>query len=533
MTKKRTDRPHFIYPEYITESVLRLSEASYSKKYPLLNKRIDLIHLLLNQLNDYPVTEQVYSWVWRMLNKMAFCKNVEWIQSYWSYANQYYTIKLEYSSDIEAKKRFQEFHLMVGVLMVYMKEYELIRNFFTYTSSLPPRYPLIPSTFATIFLWYKQLSKKNERFYLLKYGIIGLNEGAKDDSIIESSLLDYLALLLIRLNKVNDYNITYSNPMAFPPLGDTIEEVLQNQEITKTLKNRVLKWEHNKGTIRKLGYKIGDSQQAIALINEFQESCDLRIKELTETAHISKDKQEILKQDLIQAIDKYPIDIPMPTLTQSSRTVLPKLSEQKVELDERLILSNYDYISNNLGEALVNGIYVELRHYYCYQFLLQSAVRTFLVPYRNLSEALKRLKLDNSYVLLAMGVSAYLFDETEGFERIQNNKIIYQGVDVICIASNENSMIIMKKADIPTIELRDLKDNEVGDKQYEIDTKHHFYSNIDSITTADKPIILTVRVGYNLYLPQNFKYIRLRIAYQLDTDQMLIDKIQSINNYIV
>ena len=42
----------------------------------------------------------------------------------------------------------------------------------------------------------------------------------------------------------------------------------------------------------------------------------------------------------------------------------------------------------------------------------------------------------------------------------ENDEIIYKDVRVIEIASNENSFIIMKSADIPTISLRVLNEEE-------------------------------------------------------------------------
>ena len=66
---------------------------------------------------------------------------------------------------------------------------------------------------------------------LLRYSMRGMDAGAREDSMIEGLLLDYIALLIIRLNTVNDYNITYSDPFDLPLVGDTVEKAAKVADI--------------------------------------------------------------------------------------------------------------------------------------------------------------------------------------------------------------------------------------------------------------------------------------------------------------
>ena len=101
MAKNKTDREPFYYPDYISEAFRRLGQASSSSGYPLLHRHIDVIHILFNQCEDYPITEQAYSYVWWMLNNMATNGYDLWVKEYWSYACQYYMFTKEYSNDAE------------------------------------------------------------------------------------------------------------------------------------------------------------------------------------------------------------------------------------------------------------------------------------------------------------------------------------------------------------------------------------------------------------------------------------------------
>jgi len=534
MPKNKTDREPYFYPDYIAEALRRLGQASSSEVYPLLNKRIDIIHVLFNQFNNYTITEQVYDYVWWLLNEMTSKGHEVWIKEYWSYACQFYILTKEYSKDNseEQKKRFQEFHLMFGVLLVYLKRYDLLRHLCYFSSSLPAKYPLVPSTFINIYGWYKSLSRKNNQtMYLLKYHMKGMNEGATEERKIESLLLDYLSILLIRLNTVNDYNITNSNPLELPLTGGTKEETERNISIAEVLKNRIEKWERDSVTLKEIGLDSNDVAQAKTIIEEYQELCKQSQKQIQNKAEISEIKRNELKKNMLDALGNDGVKFPIYSGNIDSRfKKIVSEAEQSVELDDRLILAGRDSISSNLGEALVNALFTEMRINYCYQFLIYSTAASFAIPYRDITKALDKLDLNNDFTILAMGVSPNFYEEMGGFSR-NGSKLSYKGINVIEIPSNENSFIVMRSNDIPKISLRDLSQNEIEYNMQEIDTNYHLYSNIDNINTND--IILKAKMGYLLHVVIPMKYVRLRIAYQLDSDSIVLNRVLPIKNYIV
>ena len=144
---------------------------------------------------------------------------------------------------------------------------------------------------------------------------------------------------------------------------------------------------------------------------------------------------------------------------------------------------------------------------------------------------MERLELDSSYTILAMGISPHFFDEMDGFGRNDRNEITYRDIKVLEIASNESSFVIMKSRDIPTLSLRVLKTEENLELLSEIDTNYHLYSNIDSLDTEN--LILKAKMGYQIRIAEPMKYVRLRLAYQLDSDKVVLNKVQPIRNYIV
>lgn len=523
---KNNNKPQFIYPDYIVQVLNQLMEDSVKNKNGILSKRTDIIEILYNQFNDFPITEQVYRMMWSWVNKMLDAGHYDWIKQYWNIANQYCTFKLEYSDKTAAKNDFLEFHIMVCVLLLYKKNYRLLQHVFNFTNTLPAKYPLIPSTFSQIFHVYEDLSEKNKRMYLLKYHMSSIFKGAGEENKIEGLLVNYLAMLMIRLYDVNDYNITYSHPLAIPATGSTVEENDYKIELINILIKRITRITDNQ--IKACGLCTENNQQdAVLLLKQYRNQCLQKIYKLQQNSEISKDKQKFIKESLIKAVTDYKPRLPQSSSQEVKENDKEFIASQSVELDKRQIFNSYSVISSNLGETLINALNSQVEQFYCYQFLLNSAIKTYTIPYRDISKAMKRLSISSEFVLLAMGIPSYFFDEIEGFTR-ESNAILYKKSVVYEIPSNnETSILIIKKEDLPCYKFRELANTTLT----EIESTRYLFSNIDYITKEN--LVLVVKQGFSIYIPQKLRYIRLRVAYHLESDDMLIEKVEPIKNNIV
>lgn len=55
---KNTNRSPFIYPVYIVQVLNQLMEDSVKNRNGILSKRADIVEILYNQFNNFPITEQ-------------------------------------------------------------------------------------------------------------------------------------------------------------------------------------------------------------------------------------------------------------------------------------------------------------------------------------------------------------------------------------------------------------------------------------------------------------------------------------------
>lgn len=525
------NRPQYIYPEYLQQILNHLMECSISEKYPLLYEKADLIAVLYNQFNDFPITEQVYNFIWIWANKMLETGSTNWMKEYWSHANQYYTFKLENKRDEAVKSRFLEFHVMMGALLIYKRQFEQLRYVMEFTNSLPAKYPLIPSTFKQILEVYEDLSSKNQMMYLLNYRMMGMYTGAGEENRIEGTLIDYLALLLIRLHAVNDYNITFSDPLSLPSVGNTMEDNERKIMVVDTFIRRIRHWQNNSKDLKTCGMSFKGIRTAIDILNQYKTSCRGRQMEIPKNPVISAHKKRKLKNDLIESVQKIHMRLPERGKADDGGELF--VSSQEVQLDKRLILEGYDDIASNLGEAIVNAIYTQLRQFYCFQFLINSPCVSYTVPYRNMGTAMKRLSLKSGFCILALGISSHFFDETDGFVRADDGSVKYGQIDVINIPANNECLLVMKNEDVPEVVIRPITEGRQREyaQEREIDEEKRLYSNVESLTPDS--LTLTASMTFGVVVSEDIKYIRIRIAYQLASDDMLIRNIEPINKYIV
>ena len=80
---KNTNRSPFIYPVYIVQVLNQLMEDSVKNRNGILSKRADIVEILYNQSNNFPITEQVYQMMWVWIIKMLNAGHYDWIKQYW------------------------------------------------------------------------------------------------------------------------------------------------------------------------------------------------------------------------------------------------------------------------------------------------------------------------------------------------------------------------------------------------------------------------------------------------------------------
>ena len=176
------------------------------------------------------------------------------------------------------KNRFREFHIMACALLFYKERYKALIHVLTFTNTFPPQYPLIPSTYTDIFQLYNGLSIKNQEMYLMKYSMDEIFIGAGEEHKIEGLLADYLALLLVRLYTIDDYNVTHSNPLEMPETDYIIEGNDYSSVLIDDLERHLNRLSESRIESCRLDSK--QKARVFELLDAYKEKCNYTKKDL-------------------------------------------------------------------------------------------------------------------------------------------------------------------------------------------------------------------------------------------------------------
>lgn len=206
------------------------------------NRAISGIWLLGQDSEELEISEETYIWLWRNIN--IICDKPRFIKKFWANSHQYFcyrleliypvydksysqiTNQLEVNKREEERKRFVEFHYALGGLMLYRKQYMVIKYFFEYTQSQPPTYELLPNTMTELFDWFEIFINENNRsgtpldfkYYFPELDNLG-NSGQ-----VTYWICSYISILFIRQYSLVQ-NYTRQAHTELPLLSDNILEL--------------------------------------------------------------------------------------------------------------------------------------------------------------------------------------------------------------------------------------------------------------------------------------------------------------------
>lgn len=490
------------------------------------------------------LSEEEYIYIWQTVDAVVHADNESWVYNYWTYANQYYMFTLDhYSKNDEGLKlqqeRFKEQHFMIGALMTYNHKYVLLKRLMYFSNALPPTYDLVPSSFNIIILQLKSLIvKKDMPIELTKrYLMIGAPQDVSSDGFILSYAYKYASLLLIRLFTVNDWNITYSNPMGLPEISSdyTVEDLNEEVYMMNRLKHNISSWFEEKDAIRQT---IGEGRvvvdDVLNLCDEYIEKCKKQIETLNNSMEVDPEKQEYIKSHLLSALKDYPLALPIfgdINTDDYERKIINNYV--KFQIDKEILKVGTNVNASNLPDVIVGHLNELAYKAYNLLFLIQSSVRNVRIAYKDIKRVLDVIGVNEKNAVLSLGV--YLgnyeaiygkedddkFDDKDGYRT-------YKGCNIYSIPSTQQSIVVMQKSDIPFIRKEKLADDNNLDL---IDEKEFFYSNIDKIEDLSEEVqYLIVNRGLYLYSKERFRYIRLNVDYNsgFETDMNKVKEAREV-----
>lgn len=510
------------------EALVKLLECSFREDTPLMMKNDNVVFALFFDTRGKGLSDFKYRWLWYAINQVVRNDDKNWMYRYWEFADQYYGDVFACESYCEEGKRFFEFHVAVGGLLILNEKYEWIKHIASFANCLPAKYFLIPSTFSEIFDWLQYFDDMAESSIDLdvRYHLYSQYEGVRAGANLYNGIVRYLAMMMCRLPEMN-FNVRYINPMALPHVyGDATDE--KKDFVSVNLKN-IRITDFLRKTIDETCQKNSGKEQALQLLKDYIDGCK---KRLNVDAHVDDDKIEHIAKTLLDEFARQQ-SVLITTKDSSLESFVRErwFAESADALNEYDFLEGRSYNNINRESVMIRHIIVEAIFRYNEVLKTYQVTTTLNVRYRDISTALTKLCIPKEYVILVGSIATFLLPD--GYDDNPNVHFIY---------SNQSEIIIMEKSLLPFI---CFEEEECKYERYKLlDEKKNkvLYSNIWKMQDAgetklnaekNKHFDLFIGCYASIYMPPKEKRrcIRIRAVDGITQETFDLDKILKITEY--
>lgn len=537
------------YPPELYEGIVSVNEqlCMQQKEAVSIKNGNDIVNVLLDDFQFTVMHQNTYRTIWTCLNQQVFYKRSEWILKYWSAAHSHlffhltpfqlgerinvpYITSGQVVADIkmveqrqEERNEFKEFHIALGGLLLFRKEYELLNQLLYFTNSQPPHYALIPGSLAEIIPFYMDLlspSPDSMYKYEQKYPFFGLQAGVRNNSIINGWVQKYLYILMLRLNTLNRSYI-YEDFYSLPALPESLSE---KNEWLNNVPIILKQIEQDSIPLEEITTILPLDQLKICEIKNKLESILKTLSHSLTTAIQSQKITQQLSGDEIQEfyrIASSSINREMGWITKvSDMTTDEDISYNKFDCIGRireLIPAEAFCVDKTIGyvnfkESFSAATLHSFRNCWLRSFQYPSK-REYRVFPENLDKAFQVLRLTNEQVIIGFHFNWYnvysqnLQQENEYQFRSPDNRLLYSLPGDYTIEFT-NTVIILNRSDLPKLKLLD-PPSVVKDKFHLecINEQYKLYASV--IKLAESRNLLDEYIRTGAYLEEKLKQAAL------------------------
>lgn len=497
------------FPEEVIQIVGKIFYAAEKKRmYPRTSVDTTLIPLLYDAIyNKTHTTKELRKFIWLHLNRLLRAGNTDWLKSYWEWSSQFYrTMRYDSNYNEAERKDFFEMHSFFAAMVLRSNHMELMKFIMTFQNASPePPCLLLNHANEIVKMIFQYDRARYWSFGLAgNYQMYFFPNDVNADHNIFRVLCDYLAFSLMyqEANKEK-----YISDIAKYRIDSSLskEELDQNKSILKWFRETVLtdvRKKHGR-FFRKGAFNATNSflLQIIDLYNQ-------RIATISKDDDISQDKLQTMKEELIAENKKITLPLLKKEMDGDDVKTMPFKATAALQASPGQLLEHHSISSVNFAETLI----IYLRHQFYARlaslFLLNGSVRTYLIQYKDLQEALKRMCFNkDEHTLLNNGVSLWNYDLG-----------CIKDEDIIKIGSGNNSLFIVRKKDCPTYIYGTLDDLN-GDAHSEgtntpnisvLDAENGLYWKEP---TKDSKLLVDVAQPFVIYNRRHMRYIKINITY--------------------
>ncbi len=391
--REHSDDPK-AYPEVYYNSVLRTVEelaTVRNKRFRFLSNASVGGIWLIGETGEYPVKEETYSWLWKIIITAIDYERDDMVMDYWANASQYAMLNLgeitpdydfsdfengpnndeEIEKRSEERERFFEFAHALGGLTLYRQRYNLLKKMFEYTNSMPPKYELLPDSMDGVFsMYFKFRDPHYQNIHVIQRYYFPDTRGISGEGLVKHWMCKYAALLFLRQYTLRRY-LSTQKPLKLPDIPKSqsekkkwirnldhfkrlIEEVREDKELIEAvgfgfLNDEWVKESDNlspKDFFEELeaelasAYEYEDIQQELlpTKVKQFENSTDRILSKTIEdyrrvanSSKIEKEYSSVSVGDIKQIVPKSPFVANQATSNLNFDTFLAEAQSRKIK----------------------------------------------------------------------------------------------------------------------------------------------------------------------------------------------------------
>lgn len=434
---------------------------------------------LLGELSDTEISEKTYSWLWQIMRRTIENGADDYVMDLWEHADQHAsqhlgpianvidnnTFELLNQAEIKKRendrKRFEEFFIALGGLILYRSRFDCIRRMFRHTRSLPPSYELLPASVTEVFYWYDRFIDRHDRYVpwlSIKYSFPGLS-GSNSDGLIKGAIFRYLALLFLRLYSITPRYV-YEAPLRPPVLPETQGERSQRLEKLPYLTRLVLELHNDKALLAAVGLGFLSDAWCAENNKPTPEVLLGQIRTMLENGIERGLNEQEPATDKVQEFMTATGEILTPELEKLknlSGSVDPGPGGQKLYVEGRREIMDKSSFVHGQGVHHINfeSICAEMVAMHIRlstsEILWRCNTRQYAVKEEDIRETLNRLHLrDDNYLIISFGFDAGAAAREQGWAST-NTRFLFLQDQISPITGY--CFFVLREADMPVISL--------------------------------------------------------------------------------
>ncbi|MFP4529201.1 MAG: hypothetical protein ACLFQX_11665, partial [Candidatus Kapaibacterium sp.] len=484
------------YYATITDIVELIIRSSY--EHPFLEYRAINGIWLFGEDGRNSISNETFKCQWQVFLTLIRGNKEELIMGYWETIDNFYRTNYEIldwpgvesvNKDklLEEKEELIDFNYILGGLILYTGNFNLLKRILNFTSSKPPTYYFLPDNINEVINKFIHFyDNMNQRFRSIStdYPFPGL-EGAYAEDKIKIGICKYIAFLYIRVFTLNEYSfeIKPTSDYSLPEKPNEIRKHLDHLPILYNILTEILQQE--KEGLKKLDLvKVLDLEwqeknnrpDPLEKLKEILQKTEVHLTETLKNVPLSEDKikkfQETAINDFIRYTKhyfnvSYSKDNPNKYADTNKHNII-RIRDYFTVYPKSAFIDNSDRDFGGVKSAIFYALPERLIDLYI-NMLRNRRKKKYLFKISEIPSVLKKLRINpTDHVLVAINAlienddpldcyEKQILDCTEQYEGFTIHKFEYGNH----ITQNPIIMV-MKKEDIPKILYTPPKEDKIS-----------------------------------------------------------------------